>query len=146
MSPSQRAGERCPVFGFDAGEFIMFHKKRIGRTTMRPPWGLHPIPCSSRTRIRNRTGEKRQEENLLAPALLRKKPRPISGYGMPENHAQNHQDYPRANQVKHRGSPPPRLRAVLPFLTEKIPEQDVSGGIGRRPREIVNQKSAPRHF
>src|ERR1017187_3879422 len=70
--------------------------------------------------------------------------RPIAGYGMSENHGENHDDYPRENQVKCRGSQP-RLEQ-FPFLPEKISDQGVSGGIGRRPRKVVKQKSVPRHF
>src|ERR1039457_1330628 len=70
--------------------------------------------------------------------------RPISGYGMSEKHAENHDDYPRENQVKRR-RPQPGLEQ-FPFLPEKISDQGVSGGIGRRPRKVVKQKSVPRHF
>src|ERR1039457_3818125 len=70
--------------------------------------------------------------------------RPISGYGMSEKHAENHDDYPRENQVKRR-RPQPGLEQ-FPFLPEKISDQGVGGGIGRRPRKVVKQKSAPWHF
>src|ERR1022692_3614675 len=70
--------------------------------------------------------------------------RPIAGYGMSENHAENHDYYRRENQVKRRGSKPGFEQ--FPLLPEKISDQGVGGGIGRRPGEIVKQKSAPRHF
>ena len=63
---------------------------------------------------------------------------------MSENHAQNHAGQPRKNQVKRRG-PQPRFEQ-FPLLPKEISEQDVSGGISRRPREIVKKKSAPLHF
>ena len=63
---------------------------------------------------------------------------------MSENHGQNHNDQPRENQIKRRGAQPDFEQ--FPFLPEKISDQDVSGGIGRRPRDVVKEKSAPLHF
>src|ERR1035437_3341201 len=63
---------------------------------------------------------------------------------MSAKHAQNQENYPRANQVKRRGSQPGLEQ--FPFLPEKISDQGVGGGIGRRPREVVKKKSVPRHF
>ena len=69
------------------------------------------------------------------------KARPISGYGIPENHGENHDDQPCENQVKRRGAQPGYEQ--FPFLPEEISDQDISGGIGRRPRDVVKEKSAP---
>src|ERR1035437_2030087 len=63
---------------------------------------------------------------------------------MSENHAKNQEDYPRKNQVKRR-RPQPRFEQ-FPLLPKKISDQNVGGGIGRRPREVVKKKSAPGHF
>src|ERR1035437_10921567 len=63
---------------------------------------------------------------------------------MSENHGKNHNDKPRENQVKRRGAQPGFEQ--FPLLPEKIADQDVTGGIGRRPRDVVKEKSAPLHF
>ena len=83
-------------------------------------------------------------KHLFLLPFFWEKARPISGYGMSENHGENHDDQPRENQVKRRGAQPGFEQ--LPFLPEKISDQDVSGGIGRRPRDVVKEKSAPLHF
>jgi len=63
---------------------------------------------------------------------------------MPKNHAQNNEGYPRENQVKRCGAQPGFEK--FPLLPKKIPDQDVTGGIDRRPREVVKKKNAPWHF
>src|ERR1035437_6263775 len=63
---------------------------------------------------------------------------------MSENHGKNHNDKPRENQVKRRGAQTGFEQ--FPLLPEKIADQDVTGGIGRRPRDVVKEKSAPLHF
>ena len=63
---------------------------------------------------------------------------------MSEKHAQRNEGYCRENQVKgHR--PEPGYKP-FPLLPEKISEQDIGGGIGRRPSKIEKQKSAQRHL
>src|SRR5208282_876492 len=78
------------------------------------------------------------------PLFFGKEARPKPGYGMSENHGENHNDQPREDQVKRRGAQPGFEQ--FPLLPEKISEQDVTGGIGRRPRDVVKKKSAPLHF
>jgi len=63
---------------------------------------------------------------------------------MPENHAQSDKNYSREYQIKCRGTQPSFEQ--LPLFPEKISDQDVSDGIGRRPREVVKQKSTPWYF
>ena len=63
---------------------------------------------------------------------------------MSENHAQNYEDYPRENKVKHRGTQPGF--ETFPFVPQKVSDQNVTGGIGRRPRKVVKKENAPRHF
>src|ERR1017187_9864636 len=83
-------------------------------------------------------------KHLFSLTVFGGKARPISGYGMSENHGENHNDQPRENQVKRRGAQPGFEQ--FPLFPEKIPDQDVSGGIGRRPRDVKKEKSAPLHF
>src|ERR1017187_10342961 len=63
---------------------------------------------------------------------------------MSENHAWNHEGYPRENQVKRHGTQPGFEK--FPLLPKKISDQDVTGGIDRRPREVVKKENAPWHF
>ena len=63
---------------------------------------------------------------------------------MSENHAYNNESYPRENQVERRGTQPGF--ETFPLLPKKISNQGVTDGMGRRPREIVKKKNAPRHF
>src|ERR1019366_783215 len=63
---------------------------------------------------------------------------------MSEKHAQNNEDYAHENQVKRRGAQPGFEK--FPLLPKEISDQDVTGGVGRRPREIVKQESAPGHL
>ena len=60
-------------------------------------------------------------KHLFLPTVFGEKARPIAGYGMSENHAENHDDYPRENQVKRHGAQP-RFEQ-FPFLPEKISDQ-----------------------
>jgi len=63
---------------------------------------------------------------------------------MPEQHAENQEGYPRENQVKGRGTQPGLKK--FPLFPEKISDQDVTGGVARRTREVVKKKDAPWHF
>src|ERR1017187_2144696 len=63
---------------------------------------------------------------------------------MSENHAENQEDYPRENQVKRRGAQPGF--EPFPLLPEEISDQDVTGGIGSRSREVIKEINAPGHF
>jgi len=63
---------------------------------------------------------------------------------MSENHAQNDEDHSRECQVKCRGSQPGFEQ--LPLLPEEISDQNVSGGISCRSRDVVKKISAPGHF
>src|ERR1039457_5012046 len=63
---------------------------------------------------------------------------------MSENYAENNEDYPRENQVKRRGAQPGFEK--FPLLPKEISDQDVTGGIGGRPREVIEQICAPGHF
>src|ERR1017187_2814349 len=83
-------------------------------------------------------------KHLFLPTVFGEKARPIAGYGMSENHGENHNDQPRKNQVKRRGAQPGYEQ--FPLLPEKISDQNVGGGIGRRTREVVKEKRAPLHF
>ncbi len=63
--------------------------------------------------------------------------------GMSKYHAQDNKDYPRENQVARRGSKPDFEK--FPLLPKKESDQDVSDGVGSRPREVIEKKSPPPH-
>src|ERR1035437_4120581 len=63
---------------------------------------------------------------------------------MSENYAENQEDYPRENQVKRRGAQPGF--EPFPLLPKEISNQNVTGGIGCRPYEVIKQINAPAHF
>ena len=62
---------------------------------------------------------------------------------MSKYHAQDNKDYPRENQVARRGAKPDFEK--FPFLAKKESDQDVSDGVGSRPREVIEKKSPLPH-
>ena len=58
-------------------------------------------------------------KHLFLLLFFGKKARPKPGYGMSENHAENHNDQPREHQVKRRGAQPGFEQ--FPLLPKKYP-------------------------